>query len=131
MEKNAMDFLTSFVKTTIAPLLIWKAGRNAESIRTMAIQTLYSISCACTDQVFQIYPQLGKHFIALVEDEVAVTRAYTLKCVLKSGPFCYEDYRQLTIGKKKMPCIHLKLNFLSKFQTTNKYLLKKFFCVFA
>lgn len=99
MEKNVMDLLTSFVKTTIAPLLIWKAGRNAESIRTMATQTLYSISCACTAEVYQIYPQLAKHFIALVEDEVAVTRAYALRCVLKSGPFCYEDYRQLTIGK--------------------------------
>lgn len=96
-----MEHLTSFMKGTIAPLLIWKAGRNAESIRTMATQTLYSIGCACTAEVYEIYPQLAKHFIALVEDEVAVTRAYALKCILKSGPFCYEDYRQLTIGKKR------------------------------
>lgn len=112
MGKNAMDLLTNFVKTTIAPLLIWRAGRNAESIRAMAAQTLYSISCACTDEVYQIYPQLGKQFIALVEDDVAVTRAYTLRCVRKSGPFCFEDYRLLTIGKTKILSNHLKLNFL-------------------
>lgn len=94
-----MGLLTNFIKTTIAPLMIWKAGRNAESIRTMATQTLYSISCACTAEVYEIYPQLAKHFIALVEDEVAITRAYALRCVLRSGPFRYEDYRQLTIGK--------------------------------
>lgn len=100
MMANTMDVLMDFVKTTIAPLLIWKAGRNAESIRTMATQTLYSISCACTAEVFQIYPQFAKHLIALIEDEVAITRAYALRCVLKSGPFCYEDYRQLIIGKQ-------------------------------
>lgn len=100
MEKNVKEQLTSFVTETIAPLLVWKAGRNAESIRAIATQTLYSISCACPTEVFEIHPQLAKHFIALVEDEVAITRAYALKCVLKSGPFCYADYRQLTIGMK-------------------------------
>lgn len=131
MEKNAMELLTSFVKGTIAPLLIWKAGRNSESIRTMATQTLYSISCACPAEVYEIYPQLAKQFIALVEDEVAVTRAYTLKCVLKSGPFCYEDYRQLTIGKKrKMSHIHCKSIFFSiNSKLRIKYLIKKFFCI--
>lgn len=98
MKEHMIDDLTSFIKTTIAPLLVWKAGRNAESIRTMATQALYSISCACAEAAYEIYPQLAKHFISLVEDDVAVTRAYALRCVLKCGPFCYEDYRQLTIG---------------------------------
>lgn len=98
MEEQAMDLLKDFIKTIIEPLLIWRAGRNAESTRAMATQALYSISCSCSIEVRQIFPQLAKHFIALVEDEVAVTRAYAIRCVLKSGPFVYEDYRQLTIG---------------------------------
>lgn len=98
MEEEAMDILSEFIKTTIEPLLIWKAGRNAESIRAMATQALYSIGCSCTNEARKIFPNLAKHFIALVEDEVAVTRAYAIRCVLKSGPFCFQDYRQLTIG---------------------------------
>lgn len=100
MKPNVEEYLTNFMETTIAPLLVWKAGRNAEAVRTMATQTLYSISSACSTAAFGIYPQFAKHFIALVEDDVAVTRAYALRCILHSGPFCYEDYRQLTIGKK-------------------------------
>lgn len=98
MNENAFNLLTDFIKTTIEPLLIWKAGRNAESIRAMATQALYSIGCSCSNEVREIFPQLAKHFIALVEDEVAITRAYAIRCVLKSGPFAFEDYRSLTIG---------------------------------
>lgn len=98
MKENAMNLLSEFIKTTIEPLLIWKSGRNAESIRAMATQALYSMGCSCTYEARKIFPQLAKHFIALVEDEVAITRAYAIRCVLKSGPFDFQNYRQLSIG---------------------------------
>lgn len=98
MKETVLDLLTDFIKTIIEPLLIWKAGRNAESIRAMATQSLYSISCTCREEAYKLFPYLAKHFISLVEDEVAVTRAYAIRCVLNSGPFQYEDYRNLTIG---------------------------------
>lgn len=94
-----MDLLTNFIKDIIEPRLIWKAGRNAESIRAMATQALYSIGSTCTAEAYEIFPQLAKHFNSLVEDELAVTRAYVIRCVLSAGPFAYEDYRQLMIGK--------------------------------
>lgn len=99
MKGKSIDLLSDFIKDIIEPLLIWKAGRNAESIRAMATQALYSIGSTCTADAQQIFPQLAKHFISLVEDELAVTRAYAIRCVLSSGPFAYEDYRLLMIGK--------------------------------
>lgn len=99
MQDKAMDLLSNFVEDILEPVLIWKAGRSAESVRAMATQALCSIGCSCSDESREIFPKLAKHFVALVEDEVAVTRAYAIRCVLKAGAFSYEDYRQLVTGK--------------------------------
>lgn len=101
MEEEGLDLLASFIKDILEPALVWKAGRNAESIRAMAIQALYSIGYSCTSEAQEIFPTLAKHFISLIEDELAITRAYAIRCILKSGPFSYENYRQLTIGKTR------------------------------
>lgn len=100
MQDEAIDLLTRFIKDILEPVLVWKAGRNAESIRAMAIQTLCSIGYSCTTEAREIFPTLAKQFVSLVEDELAISRAYAIRCILKSGPFSYEDYRQLTI------CMH-------------------------
>lgn len=107
MQDEALDLLAGFIKDILEPALVWKAGRNAESIRAMAIQALCSIECSCTSEAREIFPGLAKQFVALVEDELAVTRAYAIRCVLKSGPFSYEDYRQLTIGKAKREQVYI------------------------
>lgn len=89
------DLLNDFIKVILEPILVWQAGRNAESIRAMATQVLCSIGCSCTAEAREIFPRLAKLFDSLIEDEIAVTRAYALRCVSHSGPFSYEDYRQL------------------------------------
>ncbi|XP_055298477.1 dynein axonemal assembly factor 5 [Sitodiplosis mosellana] len=111
MEEEALDLLTRFIKDILEPALVWKAGRNAESIRAMAIQALCSIGYSCTTEARGIFPSLAKHFISLVEDELAITRAYAIRCILKSGPFPYEDYRQLTIdilSRLDDPCANVR-----------------------
>lgn len=99
MQEKSLDLISNFIENILEPNLVWKAGRNAESIRAMAIQVLCSIGCSCIIEVRQIFPKLAKHFNSLVEDELAITRAYAIRCMMKSGPFAYEDYRQLVIGK--------------------------------
>lgn len=99
MQDEALDLLTGFIKDILEPVLVWKAGRNAESIRAMATQALCSMGYSCTIEAYEIFPRLAKHFVSLVEDELAITRAYAIRCISKSGPFPFEDYRQLTIGK--------------------------------
>lgn len=100
MRKEAIDLLSGFIKEILEPILIWQAGRNSESIRAMATQALCSIGCTCLIESREIFPQLAKHFVALIDDELAITRAYALRCILKAGPFAYDDYRQLTIGNE-------------------------------
>lgn len=99
MQDDGLDLLTGFIKDILEPVLVWKAGRNAESIRAMATQALCSMGYSCTIEAYEIFPRLAKHFVSLVEDELAITRAYAIRCISKSGQFPFEDYRQLTIGK--------------------------------
>lgn len=82
----------------VQPYLIWKAGREAEAVRAMAIQALCSFGDACSTQVQSIFPQLVTHFQSLIDDNLAITRAYTIRCIMKSGPFAYEGYRQMMTG---------------------------------
>lgn len=100
MREKAMNLMDDFIKVILEPNLIWKAGRNAESIRAMATQVLCSIGCSCTVEAHGIFPRLAKSLVALVEDEIAVTRAYAIRCVMQSGPFSCEDHRQLIICTK-------------------------------
>lgn len=104
MKEKSMDLLDNFIKIILEPNLIWKAGRNAESVRAMATQILCSIGCSCSAEAREIFPRLAKSLVALSEDEIAVTRAYAIRCVMHSGPFSCEDYRQLIIS------MHLMMN---------------------
>lgn len=90
--------IPSIIDDIILPHLIWKAGREAESVRAMAIQALCTFGDICSSQVQSIFPQLVTQFASLIDDNVAITRAYTIRCILKSGPFKYEGYRQMMTG---------------------------------
>ncbi|XP_031627918.1 dynein assembly factor 5, axonemal [Contarinia nasturtii] len=111
MQGSAMNLLSIFIEDILEPVLIWKAGRNAESIRAMATQALCSIGCSCPDEAREIFPKLSKNLISLIEDELAVTRAYAIRCVLKAGPFLYEDYRHLVteiLSRLDDPCANVR-----------------------
>lgn len=95
----SMDLLSKFIDEIIEPCLIWKAGRNFEAIRAMATQALCSIGDACPVQASTLFPKLAKHFLTLMEDDLAITRAYAIRCLLRAGVFSCEDYRQLAFSK--------------------------------
>lgn len=95
MKNESIDFLTRFVSDILEPILIWRAGREAEAIRAMATQVLLSIGDACPNEACEIFPRIGKQLCSLSEDNLAITRAYAIRCSMKSGPFTFEDYHQL------------------------------------
>lgn len=97
-QGESFNLLNAFVEEVLEPCLIWKAGRDFGAIRAMATQALLSIGDACPNEAYQIFPKLGKHLSSLSEDDLAITRSYAIRCILKSGPFSCEDYQQLTKG---------------------------------
>lgn len=97
-QGESFNLLNEFTREIVEPCLIWKAGQDFGAIRAMATQVLVSIGDACPGEAHDIFPRLGKHFSSLCEDDLAITRAYAIRCILKSGPFLFEDYKQLTKG---------------------------------
>lgn len=96
--QESVELLTIFIEEILKPCLIWRAGREAEAIRSMATQVLLSISDACPNEANEIFPKLGKLLSSLSEDESSITRAYAVRCILKAGAFSFEDYQQLIKG---------------------------------
>lgn len=96
---ESVKLLVEFLDEIILPCLIWRAGRNAESIRTMATQALCAIGDAAPIEANEMFPKLATHFISLSEDNIAITRVYAIRCLLKCGAVPYEDYRTLTTSK--------------------------------
>lgn len=99
-QGESFNLLNEFIREILEPCLIWKAGREFGAIRAMATQALLSIGDACPNEAYEIFPRLGEHFSSLSEDDLAITRAYAIRCILKSGPFSFGNYNQLTKGYK-------------------------------
>lgn len=91
-EDNLLDKL---VDRIVLPRIEWQPGRSAEAIRTAALQVLVSIAENAESEATQIFPKLLKHFIALAEDNSAITRAYAMRCLLKLRPLSYDEYKDL------------------------------------
>lgn len=98
VKGEAAKLLTELINDILVPCFIWRAGRSAEAIRAMATQTLYAIGDSCPTEAYEIFPKIGKHLSSLSEDDSPITRAYAIRCILKSGPFSFEDYHQLIKG---------------------------------
>lgn len=101
MNGKTEEVLSMIINEILEQRLIWKSGREAESIRAMTTQALYSIGDSCSTEAKVLFPHLAKHFITLIDDSLAITRAYAIRCILKSGPFQYEDYYHLMTGRIK------------------------------
>lgn len=95
---DSLAFLDSFITEIIQQHLVWRAGRNAESLRTMCAQVLSSIAQGAPSESYKLFPKLITHFILLCEDNNAVTRLYTLRCLRQCGPINYEDYKLVVKG---------------------------------
>lgn len=98
LEKST-ELLRVFIQQVIEPNLVWRAGRNAEALRAMGAAVLCSASQGAEHEVGQIFPAMGIHFVALVDDNNVVTRAYALRCLFKCGPMAIEQLKPLMLGE--------------------------------
>lgn len=104
-------FLGIFVDEIVAPILVWRAGINAEVMRTIGTQILVAIAENAEDECKSIFGKYIPLLTSLAEDHCAITRIYAIKCLIRCGPLSYEDYRQ-TISSNANSKELLKLNLL-------------------
>lgn len=93
------ELLSLFTQEIFEPCLTWKAGRSAESIRTMATQALCAMAQGASEECNTVFPNYGIIFNALIDDSNAITRTYALRALMKSGPFATEEYSKLAMSK--------------------------------
>lgn len=97
-QEQSYELLRKFVVDIIEPTLIWKAGRNSESLRAMATTCLYSMSEGISTKC-PIFPDLATSFVSLIEDHNVVTRAYAVRCMKNSTAFPMEQLKPIAYGK--------------------------------
>lgn len=91
--------LHEFIRKIVEPVLTWRAGRNAEALRAIATTALCSASQGAETEVEVIFGGMGVQFVALIEDNNVVTRAYGLRCLFKCGPMPMEQMKPLMLGE--------------------------------
>lgn len=97
-QDESDELLRKFVHDIIEPTLIWKAGRNSESLRAMATTALYSMSEGINGKC-SIFPDLATQFVSLIEDQNVITRAYAVRCMKNSVPLGIEQLKPIAFGK--------------------------------
>lgn len=97
-QDESYELLRKFVHDIIEPTLIWKAGRNSESLRAMATTALYSMSEGITSKC-PIFSDLATQFVSLIEDHNVITRAYAIRCMKNSTPLRIEQLKPIAYGK--------------------------------
>ncbi|SPP80269.1 dynein assembly factor 5, axonemal [Drosophila guanche] len=79
--QDSPSMLKTFVSDIVEPYLMWKAGANAESMRTLAMATLCALSQSAPEAVLEVLPSLVQHMPSLLEDRNSSTRNYAIKTV--------------------------------------------------
>lgn len=97
-QDESYELLKKFVHDIIEPTLIWRAGRNSESLRAMATTALYSMSEGITGKC-AIFPELATQFVSLIEDHNVITRAYAVRSMKNSAPLQIEQLKLIVYGK--------------------------------
>ncbi|XP_054729014.1 dynein axonemal assembly factor 5 [Anastrepha obliqua] len=83
---ESIQLLRTFVTSVIEPHLQWRAGANAESMRSLAMATLCSLSQGAREEAPFVLPEfVGKYLPSLLEDRAVATRLYSVKCLLNFG----------------------------------------------
>lgn len=96
---ESIKLLKTFLKEVVVENLSWKAGANAESMRSLATATLCAVSQGASEEAKEILPTLAKFFPNLIEDHSISTRNYSLKCFLNFGKVKMEDLKPIAYGK--------------------------------
>lgn len=97
-QDESYELLRTFVHDIIEPTLIWKAGRNSESLRAMATTALYSMSEGINGKC-PIFSDLATQFVSLIEDHNVITRAYAVRCMKNSTPLRIEQLKLISYGE--------------------------------
>lgn len=87
-----------FMDEVIEPCLTWRAGRSAESIRTMATQALCAMTQGAPEECKSILPKYAVLLNTLIDDNNAITRTYSLRVIMMSGPFTAPEYSNLAMS---------------------------------
>lgn len=97
-EAASVAALRKFIAEIVEPVLVWQAGRNAEALRTMATAVLRSIGQGAGAEALEIFPLLATHWVALIDDNNVVTRAYVLGCLRHCGPLPLEPLKATALA---------------------------------
>ncbi|KAM7349380.1 dynein axonemal assembly factor 5 [Cochliomyia hominivorax] len=92
---ESCELLKEFLITVVEPYLIWKAGANAEAMRSLAVATLCSVSQGASEEAKQVLPYFAKYMAPLLEDQFTSTRYYAIKCLCNFGEVDIEHLKPI------------------------------------
>ncbi|KNC27008.1 hypothetical protein FF38_02330, partial [Lucilia cuprina] len=95
---ESCELLKEFMLTVVETHLIWKAGANAEAMRSLATATLCSLSQGAAEEAPYVLPYFAKYFPALLEDQCVSTRHYAIKCLYNFGEVDIEHLRPIAFA---------------------------------
>ncbi|XP_013110196.1 dynein axonemal assembly factor 5 [Stomoxys calcitrans] len=90
--------LRGFIDAVVEPCIVWKAGANAEAMRSLATATLCSLSQGAAEEARYILPSLAKYIPSLLEDNSVSTRHYAVKCLNNFGAVNLEELKPIAYG---------------------------------
>ncbi|XP_055375229.1 dynein axonemal assembly factor 5 [Condylostylus longicornis] len=106
-----VDILRNFVKDVVKPQLIWKAGASAESMRSIAVATLCSMTQGAKEEAPEILSEYISLFPGLIEDQKVTTRCYALKCFKNFATIDKENLKPIgfaILSRLDDPCSEIR-----------------------
>ncbi|XP_044252202.1 dynein axonemal assembly factor 5 [Drosophila takahashii] len=94
-RERSTQILSEFISQIVEPYLTWKAGSNAEAMRSLAMATLCALAQGAEDEAVEVLPSLAKHMPSLLEDRNVTTRHYAIKAVIYFRQMSVEDLKPL------------------------------------
>lgn len=94
-RESSTQMLSEFVSQIVEPYLTWKAGSNAEAMRSLAMATLCALAQGAELESVEVLPSLAKYMPSLLEDRNVTTRHYAIKAVVYFREMSVEDLKPL------------------------------------
>lgn len=94
-RESSTQMLSEFVSQIVEPYLTWKAGSNAEAMRSLAMATLCALAQGAESESVEVLPSLAKYMPSLLEDRNVTTRHYAIKAVVYFREMSVEDLKPL------------------------------------
>ncbi|KAI8045468.1 hypothetical protein M5D96_001649 [Drosophila gunungcola] len=94
-RERSTQILSHFISQIVEPYLTWKAGSNAEAMRSLAMATLCALAQGAESEAVEVLPSLAKHMPSLLEDRNVTTRHYAIKAIVYFREMSVEDLKPL------------------------------------